>query len=230
MGAFVQQIANDRGRPASTRVGTVVSVSPFQVLVQGTLLQGDSVGVLESYRAVVGDTVILLGQSAVTARAGSWLVVGKAAPESFIIPSAKAWHSTLTTLPNNTATPIPLQTLLWESHDVMWDPATNTQLVAPVDGRYLIIAMIGFAANSTGRRICQVRANGTTLISEKVDFPNPVGVHSVLTSLEYQLDAGHYVEMLASQVQSPTGALDTDAQVYHSTMSLSWLGPKVPTP
>jgi len=79
-----QQIIFDRGRPAITRVGTVVSVGPLQVEVQGTVF--DEVGVLNGYTPLVGDTVILLGQSAVTARGASWIALGRPGTDSTPAP------------------------------------------------------------------------------------------------------------------------------------------------
>lgn len=71
-----EQIAKDRGQPATVRVGIVFSVSPFTVLLQQTVMQ--DVGLLGSYRPQIGDPVILLGQSAVSADGSSWLALGVA--------------------------------------------------------------------------------------------------------------------------------------------------------
>lgn len=71
-----QQIGDVPGRPAKVRVGTVTSVeSTLTVSVQGT--EFTSVGVLDSYTPTLGDTVALLGQSAVTTDQSSWLALGK---------------------------------------------------------------------------------------------------------------------------------------------------------
>jgi len=66
------EIIKDRGQPATVRVGTVASVSPLVVSVQGTLFT--DVGSTEEL--VVGDVVALLGQSAVSADGSSWLALG----------------------------------------------------------------------------------------------------------------------------------------------------------
>lgn len=57
------QIKAVPGSPASVRVGTVLSVSPLQVSVQGTVFRSDAVGFAGSYAPQVGDSVVLLGQS-----------------------------------------------------------------------------------------------------------------------------------------------------------------------
>lgn len=78
--SFPEQVSRDRGQPATVRIGTVTSVSPFVVSVQGTDFVG--VGVLADYAAVVGDVVAVMGQSAVSADGSSWLVLGRMVPST----------------------------------------------------------------------------------------------------------------------------------------------------
>lgn len=72
--SFADRIAKDRGQPATVRIGTVVSLNPLLVSIQGTLYA--DVGVLDSYIPAVGHVVAALGQSAVSADGSSWLVLG----------------------------------------------------------------------------------------------------------------------------------------------------------
>lgn len=69
------QIRSTPGEPASVRIGTVVSVSPLSVSVQGTVFTG--VGSAGSWSPVAGQTVALLGQSAEpSSDPASWMVLG----------------------------------------------------------------------------------------------------------------------------------------------------------
>lgn len=72
--SFANAITKDRGQPANVRVGIVASVSPLLIDVQGTPFQ--EVGVIGSYTPQLGDVVALLGQSAVSPDASTWLVLG----------------------------------------------------------------------------------------------------------------------------------------------------------
>jgi hypothetical protein len=72
--SFADQISKDRGQPGTVRIGTVASVVPLVVSVQGSLFT--DVGVLAGYVPVVGQTVALLGQSSVSADGSSWLALG----------------------------------------------------------------------------------------------------------------------------------------------------------
>lgn len=71
---LASEIAKDRGQPATVRIGIVSSVAPFRVQLQATQLE--NVGILGSYRPQIGETVALLGQSAVSADGSSWLALG----------------------------------------------------------------------------------------------------------------------------------------------------------
>lgn len=81
---LAEQISKDRGQPATVRVGTVGHVEPLVVHVQGTDFV--NVGVLANYVPVVGQSVVLLGQSAVSADGSSWLALGS--PTSSITAGA----------------------------------------------------------------------------------------------------------------------------------------------
>lgn len=78
--SFADQISKDRGQPATVRIGTVVSVNPLIVSVQGSLFTDvGSIG-----QVAVGDVVALLGQSAVSADGSSWLALGQITPASLV--------------------------------------------------------------------------------------------------------------------------------------------------
>lgn len=71
--SFAVKIQEDRGQPATVRIGTVSDDDPFTVTVQGVPYQ--DVGILGGCPPV-GATVVLLGQSAVSAKSSSWLLLG----------------------------------------------------------------------------------------------------------------------------------------------------------
>ena len=67
-------IQKDRGEPAKVRIGTLVNGS---VVLQGTVLQ--DVGFLDTSGFAEGDSVAIIGQSAVGTSGASWLVLGRSA-------------------------------------------------------------------------------------------------------------------------------------------------------
>lgn len=71
---FPGAIQKDRGEPAKVRIGTLVDGS---VVLQGTVLQ--DVGFLDTSGFAEGDSVAIIGQSAVGTSGASWLVLGRSA-------------------------------------------------------------------------------------------------------------------------------------------------------
>lgn len=236
---LVQQVQATPSQPATTRVGIVTALSPLTVSVQGSVFIG--VGKLTSYFSpAIGDVVVLVGQSALTSDAASWVVVGKVESagsdaEEFTAPQAKAWNSTLVTLATGVTTVIPLQDELWDSTGTMHDTVTDTsRIVIPLDGRYLVLANLGFVQNAVGRRICQVRLNAAgsgvagTNISEENHMASPLGSTVIGTKFEYDFVAGDYVEMFGNQTSG--GGLDSAAVVNQTWMSVRWMSQSSGTP
>jgi len=79
--SFSGEIFNAAGQPLTARVGIVVSSSPLRVNVQGTIFEGDSLGLIGSTPSV-GAVVLLLGQSVKGAKTSgsSWVVIGTINP------------------------------------------------------------------------------------------------------------------------------------------------------
>jgi hypothetical protein len=221
---LVATIQQNPSQPSTVRIGVVESVSPLVVNVQGSLFVG--VGYLGWYTPVVGDVVGMVGQSALTSDAASWLCVGEINPAdfvpaaAFVAPQGKAWGSGVTNMLNNTATVIPLATQIWDNAN-MWDGAQPSRLTAPIDGRYLILANVGFDANAVGRRICQIRANGATMVTEQATNTAATGTAVIHAASEYDLLAGQYVEMLG--LQTSGGALNSTAVIHQTWMSMRWM-------
>jgi hypothetical protein len=99
--SFADQIAKDRGQPATVRIGTVLSVSPLVVSVQGAALT--NVGSLTP-NLVAGDIVPLLGQSAVSADGSSWLALGPITTAAQVTPNSNTGVQVMASVQaNNTA-------------------------------------------------------------------------------------------------------------------------------
>lgn len=236
---LVQAVQAVPSQPATVRIGTVVELDPLSVSVQGTVFVG--VGKMASYfMPALGDVVALVGQSALTADAASWLVLGRVDAGSgdvqeFVPPQAKAWNSTLVTFTTGVGLVVPLQTELWDTtgdmHSGTLDPS---RIYAPIDGRYLILANLGYASSGVNRRICQVRANaagnpvGGVAVTEEVIQATLPGSTVVGCKAEYDLLAGEYVEMFGTQ--NSGGNLDSAAVVHQSWMSIRWMSQISGTP
>lgn len=150
---LADQVAKDRGQPATVRIGTVVQVSPLRVLVQATLYE--SVGVAGGYIPAVGDVVALLGQSAVSADGSSWLAVCRIVPSSSAMVSAATQASGVdtNTVVTASAAYVPLTGL--------FNP--SLVFVGPHTGRIIVHWRASFFADAgtVGRCSFQIREGGT---------------------------------------------------------------------
>ncbi|MDG4821285.1 hypothetical protein O7635_05385 [Asanoa sp. WMMD1127] len=142
-------------------------------------------------------------------------------------PAVRAYNNAGLSMANNTLTVIPLQAESSGMKTVasMHSTSSNTsRLVAPENGVYTLSAMISYAANATGRRVCQVRKNaagsglgGTQLHSVNIG-PGPTSGTVVTFSDDIALSANDYVEMFGYQLSG--GALSVDAGEFNTAMSL----------
>lgn len=145
-------------------------------------------------------------------------------------PCCRAWHSAAATLTTATSTVIALASETYDSTGSMHSTSSNTsRIIAPVAGKYHIVASIGFASNSTGRRICAVRLNAAgssasgTLLAEKVGQANSSNIHTESIAFDYDLAASDYVELFA--LQQSGGNLNTSALEHQSWLSIRYVGP-----
>ena len=122
-------------------------------------------------------------------------------------------------------------TLTYDTEDFdtggLHSTTTNTsRLTAPVAGKYLIMASAEWASNTSGRRLLIILLNGSTEIARDSVSPSNTGVFHPEQTVEtvYQLAAGDYVEVMASQDSgSPLNVL-VDG-LASPAFSMDWIAP-----
>lgn len=80
--SLINEISRAAGQPVTARVGVVISASPLQIDVQGTIFDATGgLGLIGSPPSV-GDTVLLLGQSVQGSKSSgsSWVCMGTIDP------------------------------------------------------------------------------------------------------------------------------------------------------
>lgn len=79
--SFIDEISRTAGQPLTARVGVVVSTSPLQVDLQGTVYQNPNLGLVGPTPSL-GDSVLMLGQSVRGAKSSgsSWVCMGTINP------------------------------------------------------------------------------------------------------------------------------------------------------
>lgn len=96
---------------------------------------------------------------------------------------ASVYNSAYISIPNNTDTVLTFNTENFDTNSYH-DTSTNTsRLTVPADGKYLITANVGFAANATGYRYAQIKKNGSTNVCQVgINFTNSGTFDTQLTA------------------------------------------------
>lgn len=197
--SLASEVSRDRGQPSTVRIGLVAGVSPLQVTLQETVLT--NVGVLDGYVPVVGETVALLGQSAISADGSSWLALGKLA-SSAIAPSesvAAVANGSFTT----TST----------SFTVVGGLFCAVAFVAPASGKVLVhhVAELynntGGAYTGVGLQVATDPTFGAGTVVFAAGFDNAVFIQNPTTGVR----AG-----VSNLVTGLTPGADYNATLYHA--------------
>lgn len=124
--------------------------------------------------------------------------------------TARVFHSSHPALVNNTVTALAFTSEVWDTAS-MHDNASNTdRLVAPVAGKYLIVAQVGFAANATGYRAVSIRNSGGGVLAASLT-PPASGDETILNvSTVWDLAAADYVRIFAYQNSGGSLALGSN--------------------
>ena len=115
--------------------------------------------------------------------------------------------------------------------DSMHDPASNdSRILAPIAGKYLAMATVGFAANTTGSRFARIEKNAAgvldagTFVSQAALDANTEATNPTATSFSFfglvDMAANDYIEVFA--YQSSGGALNVLAT--RSNFALMYVG------
>jgi hypothetical protein len=122
---------------------------------------------------------------------------------------ARVYHNATQSIPNATDTTLNFNSERADT-DVIHDNVTNNpRLTCKTAGVYYIVAGIGFASNTTGRREVFIRLNGATQIASAI-LPAASGVITRIPPIGtlYPLAVNDYVEVIVNQTSG--GALNTD--------------------
>ncbi len=138
-------------------------------------------------------------------------------------PAVRVYNSGNVSIPDSAETAV-----TWDSEDFdtddMHSVSSNTsRLTAPIAGKYIIMATIGWAANATGLRNVIIKYNGTTHIADVDDNPPGAVAFRQFIVAPYHLAAADYVECMAWQ--SSGGALNVERSANRfSWFSMVWQG------
>lgn len=180
------------GQPATVRVGTVVSVDPLQVSVQGSVF--DDLGLIGEPPAV-GATVVLLGQSVLGAASSgsSWLVLGGPMPAE---AAATTVSSGIYSPPINTTSAVYGPVV---SHGVAFRvPASGkvlchfrTSHFAPAGSTALTSVRLGEGAVVGAGTLIQAPLDDVAISGSANEFGTTVWFPNLTPGLEYNVEFAH---------------------------------------
>lgn len=198
-------IQKDRGQPSKVRIGTFTD---GQFVLQDTILDPASVGVLGSYSPVPGDSVALLGQSAVGTSGTSWLALGRVLPTGTISLRGTRLTVTADSIGNFAVEAVNWQDSEWDT-DGFWDAANPSVVTIPFTGVYAFTYNLVFQQTAGGGvRYIDLRTNGIRRVSHRhgaivSDF-NDLGL-----ATELLCSTGDVITFTAFQTSG--GALNTES-------------------
>ena len=138
---------------------------------------------------------------------------------------AQVSRSTSQSINSDTLTAIQWNVEQVDTDGIHDNVTNNTRLTAPLAGKYLICANVGFAANAVGRRGLLFQKNGANLGVGQYIQATTTGEAVVSAAIIVSLAATDYVEVLAQQVSG--GALNVlgdDTFQSFSSASLAYIG------
>jgi len=123
------------------------------------------------------------------------------------VPRCRVYPNAAQTIASGSWTAIAFDNEIYDT-DTMHDNSTNnTRITATTAGAYHIGCAVEWAAAAGGSRWVAIRANGSSILSTVKHSPSDV---SMVTSVDYALTAGQYIEMVVKQDSG--GDLDVSSQ------------------
>lgn len=203
---FPGSIQKDRGQPSLVRMGVIGADG--LVYIQDTALEPDAVGFLGGYAPIEGDTVAVLGQSAIGTAGSSWLVLGSILSGESVSFRGLRLTVTADSIGNFAVEAVNWQDAEWDT-DNFWDAANPSVITIPFTGVYAFTYNLVFQVSAGGGvRYIDLRTNGIRRVSHRhgaivSDF-NDLGL-----ATELLCSAGDVITFTAFQTSG--GALNTES-------------------
>ena len=197
------------------------STYPFPITIEDEILKctNRDTDTLTVERAQEGTSAVahVAGKAVhlrITAKFASDLHTAVNAIENKADIGARAYHDAAQSIADTTWVALALNSERYDT-DGIHDLATNnSRLTCKTAGKYIIVANIAFASNTTGRRMVGIFLNGATFIGVGETNATTTGSCIVTVATIYLLEVNDYVEMKA--FQNSGGALNVVAAANYS--------------
>ena len=130
----------------------------------------------------------------------TWLPGMRITAARLNLPAFNGYQTTPQTLTTAVWTAISIDTETFDTDSGHDNVTNNTRYTIQVDGLYVILGTVAFAASATGLRGSKIFKNGAVLIgSETLIAPGPATGTSAVCQIAAQLVAGDYIELYGFQ-------------------------------
>jgi hypothetical protein len=136
--------------------------------------------------------------------------------ETSAVPAVKALNTTSPTVSSSIVT-IPFDVTLLEYSEMHNDSTNNQSLVAPINGLYLVDAIVGWSANATGLRTIGITGDSSGPGDSRAALPSGGTLNQA--SGVVQLFPGDEMHVDVSQTS------DASLTITSAQFSMVWLGP-----
>lgn len=139
--------------------------------------------------------------------------------------AAKAYRTTVLTIPNNTGTIVPFTATAYMTDTGMWNVSDASKLVAPFTGLYSVSAQVYISYNATGSRYLNVMRNTIEVGSVSVAATNDGVAGTRLTiCIDVPMTAGDYVQLIVRQTSGVDRTIEAVSTEYPAYLSIRKVG------
>ena len=108
---------------------------------------------------------------------------------------ARVYHSVNQSIPFDTPTMLAFNSERYDTDNIHDNAVSNSRLTCRTAGKYIIVALIWWAANAAGYRSHSIVLNATTWIGQLETRPLPNNYSSAVVTTIWDMSVGDYVEL-----------------------------------
>jgi hypothetical protein len=165
---------------------------------------GAAAGALKASSSIQATSALLTGGLTV---GGASFVANAGQIIQTLQDSARVFNSAAISVANNTPQALTFNSETWDGNALHSTVTNTSRLTAVTAGKYIIVGMVEWTANATGRRQISLSVNNTTTIASTIiNTASGTVVERQIVTAIYDMAATDYVELIA--FQNSGGALN----------------------
>lgn len=140
------------------------------------------------------------------------------------VPRFRGYQASAQSLADNTWTSLTIDTEVYDSDNGHSTTTSTSRYVVQVAGTYMVIAAVGFVANTSGNRAVRVAVNGASITGSfvKTTPATSTGSTGLVTACHVVCAAGDYIEAMGNQNSGSALSTVTGTDVC-SALDVQWI-------